>query len=535
MVETMSCGQALVKLLEHYDVDTVFGIPGTHTLELYRGLAGSRIRHIQPRHEQGAGFMADGYARASGRPGVCFLIAGPGLLNAATAIAQAYSDSIPMLIISSIAAATASGIPEAQIHELPDQPLTMGSITGFSATAAAPGDIPGLVARGFTSFQSGRPRPVHIALPLDIMAMEAAWPAPPRSAPMIAAAADKVGLAMAAALLMQAARPIILLGGGGIGRGEAVAAIAERIGAPIITTIAAKGAVPDDHPLHVGSILTTPHGRRMAREADVVLALGTELAASDTWEAPLAFSGQLIRIDIDHAALRSHRAAVVLQADLEPSLGQLLQLLPADDKATHHNGACDRTAAGRLEAGRPASELQRRHQRALSVLRGAIPDDAIITADMAQLAYTANVSFRCLRPRSYLYPVGLSTLGYALPAAIGAKLAAPDRAAIALVGDGGFLFTAAELGTAVELSLPIVVLLWNNDGYGQIRDHMTARNIPPIGVNPRNPDFLALARAFGCRTARPASAAGLKREIRSALRRQVPTVIEIHDDGAWLA
>ena len=158
----------------------------------------------------------------------------------------------------------------------------------------------------------------------------------------------------------------------------------------------------------------------------------------------------------------------------------------------------------------------------------------MVTADMAQVAYTANVAFPCFRPRSYFYPVGLSTMGYALPAAIGAKLAAPDRAAVALTGDGGFLFTAAELGTAVEWGLPIVVLLWNNDGLGQIRDRMTERNIPPIGVNPRNPDFLALARAFGCRTARPASIAGLKREIRAGLRRRVPTVIEIHDDGAWL-
>jgi 5-guanidino-2-oxopentanoate decarboxylase len=535
MAETMSCGQGVVKLLEQHDVDTVFGIPGTHTLELYRGLARSRIRHIQPRHEQGAGFMADGYARASGRAGVCFLIAGPGLLNAATAIAQAYSDSIPMLVISSVAAATATGTAEGQIHELPDQRLTMGSITGFSATAAAPAEIPGLIARGFASFQNERPRPVHIALPLDVMAMEAQWPMLPPGAPKAAIAPDGAGMARAASLLRQAVRPVILLGGGGIDQGEAVAAVAERIGAPVITTIAAKGALPDDHPLHVGAILTTPHGRRLAAEADIVLALGTELAASDTWGLPLAFSGQLIRIDIDEAALRSHQGTVVLQADLDVALRQLLALLAGDKCASDRHAAAARAAACRTEARKPASELQRRHQRALGVLRSAIPDDAIITADMAQFAYTANVAFPCLRPRSYFYPVGLSTLGYALPAAIGAKLAAPGRPAIALAGDGGFLFTAAELGTAVELHLPIVVLLWNNEGYGQIRDRMTASNIPPIGVNPRNPDFLALARAFGCRTARPASAAGLKREIRSALQRQVPTVIEIHDDGAWLA
>src|SRR6185369_4468595 len=152
MVETLSCGQALVKLLERYDVDTVFGIPGTHTLELYRGLARSRIRHVQPRHEQGAGFMADGYARASGRPGVCFLIAGPGLLNAATPIAQAFSDSIPMLVVSSVGSLPPSGIAEGHIHELPNQSETMGGLTAFSSTVTAPQDLPALLAEAFAFF-----------------------------------------------------------------------------------------------------------------------------------------------------------------------------------------------------------------------------------------------------------------------------------------------------------------------------------------------------------------------------------------------
>src|SRR6266404_5605537 len=536
MVEPMSCGQALVRLLEHYDVDTIFGIPGTHTLELYRGLARSRIRHVQPRHEQGAGFMADGYARVSGRPGICFLIAGPGLLNAATAIAQAYSDSIPMLVISSVGAGSATGIPEGHIHELPDQAATMGSITGFAATAMSPGDVPDLIARSFASFRNGRPRPVHIALPLDVMAMDAAWPVPTAPAPGAVVAPDPATLAQAAAMLRQAERPLIILGGGGIDLGETVIAIAENIGAPVITTIAAKGAVPDDHPLHCGALLTTPVARRMVADADVVLALGTELAASDTWDAPLAFAGRLIRVDIDTAALRSHPSAeLILRADLATALRALIDILSANGRVRDRCGVNDMATACRAEARKPRSELQQRHVQALEALRSAIPDDGFVAADMAQVAYTANVAFRCMRPRSYFYPVGLSTLGYALPAAIGAKLAAPDRAAIALVGDGGFLFTAAELGTAVQWGLPIVVLLWNNDGYGQIRDRMTARNIPPIGVNPRNPDFLALARSFGCRTARPASVAGLKREIRAALHRQVPTVIEIHDDGAWLA
>jgi 5-guanidino-2-oxopentanoate decarboxylase len=535
MVEPLSCGQALAGLLERYGVDTVFGIPGTHTLELYRGLARSRLRHIQPRHEQGAAFMADGYARVSGRPGVCFLIAGPGLLNAATAIAQAYSDSIPMLVISSVGTAPASGVPEGHLHELPDQARTMGSITGFSAVAATPSEVPGLIDRGFASFRDGRRRPVHIALPLDVMAMQAPWPPETASPPSVAAPPDGTALARAVMLLRQSKHPVIILGGGGIDQGAAVLALAGRIGAIVITTIAAKGSVPDDHPLHAGAPLTNPAGRRLACDADVVLALGTELAASDASDAPLRFGGTLIRVDIDAASLRTHpSAALTFQVDLAAFLPVLTEQFPAPAGERPTSWATTVAAATRAATRRPASARQRRHVRALEALRSAIPEDAVVTADMAQVAYTANVTFRCLRPRSYFHPVGLATPGYAVPAAIGAKFAAPERAAIALVGDGGFLFTVAELGTAVEWGLPIVVLLWNNDGLGQIRDQMTARNIPPIAVNPRNPDFLALARAFGCSAARPASVAGLKREIRAALRRRVPTVIEIQDDGAWL-
>jgi 5-guanidino-2-oxopentanoate decarboxylase len=536
MAESLSCGQALIRLLEQHQVDTVFGIPGTHTLELYRGLARSRIRHVLPRHEQGAGFMADGYARASGRPGVCLLIAGPGLLNAATPIAQAYSDSVPLLIVSSVADPPPGGVPEGHIHELPDQAATMGHLTAFSMTLARPEDLAGMVERCFSFFRQARPRPVHIALPLGLLQREAPWPQAPEPAPPPAEIeVDGAKLAEAATLLRRARRPVMILGGGSMDCAEAARTVAERTGAVILTTIAGKGAVADDHRLHAGAALTTAAGRRLAESADVVLAIGTELAASDTWTGPLRFAGRLIRIDIDELALRSHPdAQIALRADLAPALAALARLLPEHGPAPRHDWGAGVAARCREESRRPVSELQSRHVRALEALRAAIPEDAMVAADMAQLAYTANVCFRCSRPRSYFYPVGLSTLGYALPAAIGAKLAAPDRAAIAITGDGGFLFTAAELGTAVECGLPIVVLLWNNDGLGQIRDRMTARNIPPIGVNPRNPDFLALARSFGCRTARPASIAGLKREIRAALRRRVPTVIEIHDDGAGL-
>jgi 5-guanidino-2-oxopentanoate decarboxylase len=469
--------------------------------------------------------MADGYARISGRPGVCFLIAGPGLLNAATAIAQAYSDSVPMLVVSSVASATLSGIPEGHIHELPSQEATMAGITAFSATARSPAEIGPLLARAFDAFASGRPRPVHIALPLDLLSVAATSLGDGTAAARAPLPHGEL-LREAAAALRTAVRPVLVIGGGAVNDGAAIVALAERLGAPMLTTIAGKGVVPDEHPLHYGAPLTTKAGQALVAEADVVLALGTELAAADTWTAPLRIR-RLVRIDIDATPVRLPGPDdLFIHADLAAALPALAACLGRASVPNSPDGAGPAFRAALLA---PTTPLESRHVEVLDALREAMPEDGFVAADMAQVAYTANRVFRCTRPRSYFYPAGLSTLGYALPAAIGAKLAAPERAGIVLTGDCGFLFTIAELATAVELELPIVVLLWNNAGLGQIRDHMVARAIPPVGVDPRNPDFLALARAFGCRTARPAGVQGLKREIRAALRRRVPTVIEIRE------
>jgi 5-guanidino-2-oxopentanoate decarboxylase len=245
-----NCGQAAITLLEKYGVDTVFGMPGVHTLEFYRGLATSKIRHIAVRHEQGAGFMADGYARASGRPGVCVLISGPGLTNAATPIGQAYSDSIPMLILSSVNATEDLGKGRGRLHEITSQQATIAPLTAFSRTIYRAEDLPAAYADAYRVFEAGRPRPVHIEVPLDVLA----GPAPrlsDRLAPARPSAPDPVLVAQACALISRAQRPVIVAGGGIIDHGAALTSLAERIRAPVIPTIAAKGTIPDSHPLCV--------------------------------------------------------------------------------------------------------------------------------------------------------------------------------------------------------------------------------------------------------------------------------------------
>src|SRR5690242_16015361 len=228
-----TCGEAAIALLERYGVDTVFGMPGVHTLELYRELAGSRIRHISVRHEQGAGFMADGYARASGKPGVCVLISGPGLTNAATPIAEAFSDSVPMLVLSSVAATADLGKGRGRLHELTSQQAAMTPLTAFSRTIHTPDELPSAYADAFGVFAAKRPRPVHIEVPLDVLA----GPAPramERASPERPVVPDPALIARAAALIGESRRPVILAGGGVVDHGEALTTLAEKISAVVI-------------------------------------------------------------------------------------------------------------------------------------------------------------------------------------------------------------------------------------------------------------------------------------------------------------
>ena len=261
---TMICGEALVQLLEQYGIDTVFGIPGVHNLALYRGLGRSSITHVQARNEQGAGFMADGFARAGGRPGVCFVISGPGVTNAATPLGQAFADSIPVLMISAVTASHTHGQGWGALHEITDQEAVTRPLTAISATALSPEDLPALLGRAFTVFASQRPRPVHIGIPIDVLEMETDgnWKA---VAPPARPSPDSKAVAAAARLLLDAARPSIYVGGGAVEAAASVTAIAERLNATVITSNAGKGVVPESHPLNVGGSIwrqpTQDHNR----------------------------------------------------------------------------------------------------------------------------------------------------------------------------------------------------------------------------------------------------------------------------------
>jgi 5-guanidino-2-oxopentanoate decarboxylase len=530
-----SCGEALIHLLEGYGVTTVFGIPGEHTLELYRGLQGSKIRHVTPRNEQGAGFMADGYGRATGRPGVCTIITGPGVTNAATAMGQAYADSIPMLVISSANDLPSHGKGWGRLHETKDLCAITAPLTAFSAMVHVPGEIPELIAQAFTVFGSRRPRPVHIAIPIDVMEMRAEgdWSVraiPDRPVP------GQASIAAAADLLSTATRPVLLVGGGAQDAGDGVTRLAELLNMAVISSNAGKGVVPDSNPLSLTGGVISPAVQNYLANADIVLAIGTELGEADSFIYDLPINGKVIRIDIDPARFNDcFPATVGVQGDA----GAAVNLLLVELERRGIDGL-GRNTAKELEQVRAQqdagfSSVEKQHIKVLNLLRRNLPDDAIVMGDIAQLVYTGTQFMPTYLPRTWFYPAGFGTLGCALPGAIGAKIACPKRDVVALVGDGGFMFTVQELATAVEEETTLPIVLWNNDSYAMIRDGMRKRGYPEIGVNPRNPDFMKLADAFGCPGIKVDSAAAFETALRDALIYTGPTVIMVMENDRWLS
>ncbi len=521
-------------LLEDYGVTTVFGIPGEHTLELYRGIEGSNVRHVTPRNEQGAGFMADGYGRATGNPGVCTLITGPGVTNAATPIGQAYADSVPMLIISSANDSPSLGKGWGRLHETRDLCAITAPITAFSAMVHDPVEVPGLIARAFSVFHSARPRPVHIAIPIDVMEMpvEDEWlaqPLAPRPTPSVSS------IQAACNMLETAERAIMMVGGGTQDSGDSMERLADRLGIAVVSSNAGKGVVPDTNPLSLSGGVISPVVQDHISEADVILAIGTEIAEADSFIYDMPVNGKVIRVDIDPERFNDQFPATI------PVLGDAGMAADMISAELENRGTLSRrdTTLAELETVREKqvaayTPVEQQHIKALEILRQELPPETVIMGDIAQVVYTGTPAMPVNHPRTWFYPAGYGTLGCALPGAIGAKIAKPDTPVVALVGDGGFMFTVQELSTAIEEELTIPIIMWDNDAFAMIRDGMVKRNIPTIGVTPRNPDFLKLAESFGCPGILIKDGESFKKSIREALHRKGPTLIILKENDDWL-
>lgn len=535
MAEHARPGPWIVGLLEAFGVERVFGIPGVHTIPLYDGLAGSGIIHVTPRHEQGAGFMADAYARVSGKPGVCFVITGPGLTNIATAMGQAYAESLPMLVISSVSKRRSLGRGLGQLHELPDQQALAAGVSAFSHTLQAFADLPAVLERAFAVFEGARPRPVHIEIPLDLWHEEPptaapytpATPALTRPAPThIEAAVQRLG---------DAQRPVILAGGGARRARGALRALAVRLDAPVIMTVNGRGLLAPDHPLAVPASPSLPAVRALLAESDAVLAVGTEMGPTDydMYEQGMPdFPGPLIRADIDPENMTRPRAAdVPLVGDATATLTTLLGVL--GDGGIDRNGAA-RAGHARDEARGSLSAPMRQGLAFIEAVRDALPE-AIIVGDSTHPVYAGNLYYAAPQPGTWFNSAtGYGTLGYALPASLGAALAAPDHPVVCLVGDGGLHYTLGEIASIRGQDRAVIVLVWDNAAFGEIRVAMEAEDVTPVGVDLYAPDFEALATAYGCAYATANDLATLPGVLHEAAARSEPTIVCI-DEQPMLA
>ncbi|OYX45110.1 MAG: hypothetical protein B7Z02_02380 [Rhodobacterales bacterium 32-67-9] len=517
-------GEALVKALESRGVRVVFGIPGVHTVELYRGLSGSSIRHVTPRHEQGAGFMADGYARVSGQPGVAFVITGPGLTNTLTPMGQARADSVPMLVLSGVNRRDTLGKGLGHLHELPDQNGMAALVALSSERVEEPPALGPVLDRAFAGFNGGRPGPRHIEVPIDVMALPAE-PVAPQATPAPTLPAPDL-IADATARLARASTPLILVGGGAKRAGDSLRLLSEALDAPVVQTVNGRGLM-HGHPLTVPASPSLEPVRDLIRGADIVLAIGTEFGPTDYdmyGRGGLPWPKELIRVEIDAAQLARHPADLALQGHAEAILPALVALLPGR-RAT--DGAA-RAEAARTGAWVALDETTRAQIAILNTVRNTLPG-SIFVGDSTQAIYAGNLYYDHDRPGGWFNAAtGFGALGFAIPAAIGAALAAPDAPVICLSGDGGAQFTLPELMTAVDERLPIIFLIWNNRAYGEIAASMEAVGVEVIGCHPTPPDFEAVARSCGMPYRRTGmSPADVATTLRGSWPAAGPVMIEI--------
>ena len=535
------CGELLLDLLAGEGVDQVFGIPGNHTVALYRGFAESGINHTTCRHEQGAAFMADGYARATGKPGVCVLISGPGLLNAATAIAQAYADSVPLLVITGVARIRDLGMARGTLHELPDQHATAASFCRQAHTLLDPENLPDLLARAFALFASSRPGPVHIEIPLDLMDA----PVIRRRAPAsqcFPPGPDPAAIDAATRLLLQAERPLIVVGGGARNAGQEVTRLAEVLDAPVLNTVNGKGVCGWGHPLAVGGSPSLPCLNQALADADRVIAIGTELAETDydlLMADGLPDTSRWIRMDMDPAQLLIP-SAPELAITTDAGLGCIAlseSLAAATTTQRHRNG--EQRAERLRQAVRDEPHYHPEVAAFFDTLHSAA-EDLIVVGDSTRPTYYAAWQYECTRPGRYFHSVsGFGTLGYALPAALGAA-AAGCGPVVALIGDGGIQFTLPELTTGAQAGLGLPVIVWNNRGYAEIENSMRAQRVPVESTQILTPDFQQAAAAHHCHYLQPRTLPELLTGLQTALAASAPTLIEVVEEdflstpsGGW--
>jgi len=516
-------GAQMSHMLKDRGVDVIFGIPGVHNIEMYRGIEEAGITHILARHEQGAGFMADGYARATGRPGVCYVITGPGLLNTLTPLGQAWSDSSSVLAISSCLDEVAAR--KGQLHQMRDQQGAGATVCDWSETALSAQAAFALVDRALGEFTSERKRPKHIQVPIALLGSRVG-PAPDPVMQPTRPQARPEDVAAVAEWLIGAERPMFIFGGGASDGWQDARRLVQATGAASFCSFAGRGIVPDDAPLSYGPALSRPGSVEEIAKADLVIVVGSELAEVDLWRDRLGHDAPLVRVDIDAAALcETVRPDLGIVGDAGAFLADLLALV--EPHVTPGKWNADEIAQARVRFHAEASAARPGIAEICAALIPEMPDDLVVYSDMTQFSYVAKEVWPMAAPGRWHHPFGFGTLGWALPSAIGGKVGLGDVPTLCIAGDYGFQYTVQELGTAVELGLSLPILLWDNGKLKEIEDSMVRSQIAPNAVVARNPDFCALARAYGAQAVAPGTLDELVAAIKDGFSADGPTLIHV--------
>ena len=507
----------------------VFGIPGVHNLAIYDALLRqSEITHILARHEQGAAFMADGYCRASGRPGVVIVTTGPGATNTLTPLVESYAGSQPVLVVMSDIPSALIGKDLGALHEVPNQIDCFKPVCRWAETLHDGRAIPGAVQGAFHLFRTGRPGPIALSIPTDFLTATvqaqltpgARGRRPPCEVRLIKEASSR---------LRSARRPLIISGGGAIAAeaGAELQALARRLRAPVVTTVMGRGIIPETNPLSLGVLPNKRATQEAIEAADVILAVGCRFAHRSTRGLllNLAFRPDqtLIHLDLDPTVIgKMYPPTLGIVGDALDGLGGIVKALGPGPGTSDWDWGWLET----LRAARGAG-YSKDVERLITVLREALAPDAIVVNDQTGINYWMEWHFPVLHPRTFLYPVGSATLGYAVPAALGAKLANPERQVVAVVGDGGFLFSVNELATAVKYGLAVVFLVLNDQRMGAIKWLQEALYGRWGEADLTNPDVPALAHAFGLPGQRVERLDDLPQALDKALRHRGPALLEL--------
>ena len=519
--------QALVQQLVAEGVDTIFALPGVQIMAAFDALHEYQddIRLVHVRHEQATTYMADGYAKVTGKVGVAMAVPGPGAINAGAGLGTAYASSSPVLLISGQIDSQSLGRREGQLHEVEDQLDVFRPLTKWVHRVTRVEEIPGAVHEAFRHLKTGRPRPVELEIPPDTLAAtgEAETIAAEEYPPQVAETGD---VEQAALILASAERPAIMVGGGAriSGAGDEVLQLADLLQAPVMGTQNSKGVVPENSPFYVGTnYASVGPADIVLPDSDVLLAIGTRLLFRELPDGDLP---RIIHIDIDPEEIgRNLPTELGIVADAKTASGQLLSALRESGQASP-SGA-ERIAKFRADFASSMRSIAPVQARIIEDMRDTLPDDAIVVSGVTNIGYWSNIFFEVRQQQTYITSGYFGTLGYAFPTALGAQVGRPDRKVVALCGDGGFMYSPQELSSALRHGINAVAVVFNNGAFGASEWDQTHRyggNF--IGTDLHNPDFVRLAESFGAVGMRT-EPEGFAELLEVALNTDAPVLLEV--------